>query len=245
MQTGTRLQAGQAGCVRVNTARTRNRYYRRSRLSERKFREIVRCFAMDMSASDTARLTMISIRSLNPIFLKMRQRMAQETERHSIFNLLPDNDHGTLPAAMSAKGSPRCNGRAPLLFGIHRSNDSVHTELVPDCSSPLLHNIVGGHQELASVFRPNDWVSRYHGLVDVHRGQYFPLQWHDSQRLQGAHALNGSEPFWVFTRRRLQRSMGIPRHTYYLHLKESEYRYSHRHNDLYQGLLMLLRQHPL
>ena len=245
MLTGTEPQAGRAGRVRVTAACARNRYYRRSRLSERKFREVVRCLAADMSASDTARLTMISVRSLNPIFLKMRQRMAQETEQHSIFNLLPDNDHGTLPAAMSAKGSPRCNGRAPLLFGIHRSNDSVHTELVPECSSPLLHNIVGGHQELASVFRPNDWVSRYHGLVDVHRGQYFPLQWHDSQRLQGAHALNGSEPFWVFTRRRLQRFMGIPRHTFYLHLKESEYRYSHRHNDLYQGLLMLLRKHPL
>ena len=245
MQTGTRLQAGQAGRVRVNTAPTKNRYYRRSRLSERKFREIVRCFAMDMSASDTARLTMISIRSLNPIFLKMRQRMAQETERHSIFNLLPDNDHGTLPAAMSAKGSPRCNGRAPLLFGIHRSNDSVHTELVPECSSPLLHNIVGGHQELASVFRPNDWVSRYHGLVDVRRGQYFPVQWHDGQRLQGAHALNGSEPFWVFTRRRLQRFMGIQRHTFYLHLKETEYRFNCPDNKLYLELLALLRKYPL
>ena len=245
MQTGTKPQAERAGRVRVNAAPVRNRYYHRSRISERKFREIVRCFAMDMSASDTARLTMISIRSLNPIFLKIRQRMAQQTERHSIFNFLPANDNSALPGAMSAKGSPRCNGSTPLLFGIHRSIDSVQTELVPECSSPLLHNIVSGHQELASVFRSNDWISRYHGLVDVPRGQYFPVQWHDGQRLQGAHALNGSEPFWVFTRRRLQRFMGIPRHTFYLHLKESEYRFNHLHDDLYQGLLRLLRKHPL
>ena len=116
---------------------------------------------------------------------------------------------------------------------------------MPDCSTPLLHNIVSGHQELASVFRPNDWVSRYHGLVDVRRGKYFHLQWHDSQRLQGAQEMNGREPFWLFTRRRLQRFMGIPRHTFYLHLKETEYRFNHLRDELYQGLLTLLRKHPL
>ena len=243
MLIGTDPHVERAG--RVNAACARNRYYHRSRISERKFREIVRCLALDMSASDTARLTGISVRSLNPIFLKIRQRMAQQIERHSIFNFLPANDHSALPAAMSAADLPRCNGSTPLLFGIHRSIDSVQTELVPECSSPLLHSIVGGHKELASVFRPNDWISRYHGLVDVRRGQYFPVQWHDGQRLQGAHALNGSEPFWVFTRRRLQRFMGIPRHTFYLHLKESEYRFNYLRDDLYPELLALLRKHPL
>ena len=58
--------------VRVTAACTKNRYYRRARLSERKFRELVRCLALDMSASDTARLTGISIRSANTIFLKVR-----------------------------------------------------------------------------------------------------------------------------------------------------------------------------
>jgi len=106
MLTGTEPQAGRAGRVRVSAACARNRYYRRSRLSERKFREIVRCFAVDMSASDTARLTGISIRSINTIFLKIRQRMAQETERHSIFNFLPDNTRCALPATMSAEDSP-------------------------------------------------------------------------------------------------------------------------------------------
>ena len=230
---------------RVTAACTKNRYYRRSRLSERKFRELVRCLALDMSASDTARLTGISIRSANTIFLKVRQRMAQETEQHSIFNIMPDNANCVLPAVTGPQALPRCNGSTPLLFGIHRSNGSVATELVPDCSSPLLRNIVSGDQELASAFQQGDWVSRYHGLVDVHGGQYFPVQWHGSQRSQGAHAPNDSEPFWVFTRRRLQRFMGIPRHTFYLHLKETEYRFNHLCDDLYPELLALLRKHPL
>ena len=104
MQTSTEPRARRARSCKV--ACVRNRYYRRARLSECKFREVVRCFALDMSASDTARLTGISIRSINTIFLKIRQRMAQETERHSIFNFLPDNTRCALPATMSAEDSP-------------------------------------------------------------------------------------------------------------------------------------------
>jgi len=245
MQTGTEPQAWRAGRVRVTAVCTKNRYYRRSRLGERKFREVVRCLALDLSASDTARLTGISIRSSNTIFLKIRQRMAQETERHSIFNIMPDNANCVLPAMTGTQALPRSSGKPPLLFGIHRSNDSVHTELVPDCSSPLLHNIVSGDQELASVFQPKDWVSRYHGMVDVRLAQYYPVQWHGSQYLRSAREMNGSEPFWVFTRRRLQRFMGIPRHTYYLHLKETEYRYNRPRDKLYLELLALLRKYPL
>ena len=244
MLTDTEPHVRRARRVCVTAAGRKNRYYRRSRLSERKFRNVVRCLALDVSASDTARLTGISIRSTNTIFLKIRQRMAQATERHSIFNIMPNSTNCELPAMTGPKALTRGNGKTPLVFGVHRSNGSIYTELVPHCSSPVLHNIVSGHLKLGSVFQSGGWVSRYHGLVDVGCGQYFPVQWHDSQRRQGG-ALNAREPFWVFTRRRLQRFMGIQRHTFYLHLKETEYRFNHRQNDLYPELLALLRKHPL
>ncbi|MGB8338047.1 MAG: IS1595 family transposase, partial [Burkholderiales bacterium] len=34
-------------------------------------------------------------------------------------------------------------------------------------------------------------------------------------------------------------------HTFYLHLKESEYRFNHRNDNLYLELLKLLRTNPL
>jgi hypothetical protein len=43
----------------------KNRYYRRSRISGKKFRQLLRCFAMDFTAADTATLTGISVRSAN------------------------------------------------------------------------------------------------------------------------------------------------------------------------------------
>ena len=38
---------------------------------------------------------------------------------------------------------------------------------------------------------------------------------------------------------------GVPRSTFYLHLKECEFRYNHRREDLYRLLLKMLRDEPL
>ncbi|MFL6208755.1 MAG: IS1595 family transposase, partial [Pyrinomonadaceae bacterium] len=62
-----------------------NRYYRRSKISERKMRQLVRHFALDLTASDVAQLTGLSRRSVTPIFLKIRERIAEECERASPF----------------------------------------------------------------------------------------------------------------------------------------------------------------
>jgi AraC-like DNA-binding protein len=58
-----------------------NRYYRRSKISERKFRQLVRHFALDLTASDAAQLTGLSRRSTTTIFLRIRVRIAQDCER--------------------------------------------------------------------------------------------------------------------------------------------------------------------
>ncbi len=42
----------------------KSRYYFRSRIGEAKFRQLIRCFALDFTAVRTAQLTGISVRSL-------------------------------------------------------------------------------------------------------------------------------------------------------------------------------------
>lgn len=61
----------------------KNRYYRHSRISEKKFRQLLRCFAMDFTATDTATLTDISVRSVNSIYLKLRRCIAAVCEQQS------------------------------------------------------------------------------------------------------------------------------------------------------------------
>ncbi len=57
----------------------KNRYYSRSRITEAKFRQVIRFFAMDFTASDTAKLPHISLRSINPIYIKLRKIILNTT----------------------------------------------------------------------------------------------------------------------------------------------------------------------
>ena len=55
-----------------------NRYYRFAKISERKTRQIVKYFALDLTANKTARLTGLTHQSVNRIYLKIRNRVAEE-----------------------------------------------------------------------------------------------------------------------------------------------------------------------
>ena len=62
-----------------------NRYYRCSKISERKTRQVIRYFAHDLTASKTAELTGLTRRSVTVLFVKIRQRIWEECERASPF----------------------------------------------------------------------------------------------------------------------------------------------------------------
>ena len=60
-----------------------NRYYRHAHISERKFRQLVRFFALDFSATAAAHLSGLTRKSITVIFLKIRKRIAAQCERAS------------------------------------------------------------------------------------------------------------------------------------------------------------------
>ncbi len=63
----------------------KNKYQKFSKITEPKFRQILQLFALDLTASDTAKPTGISVRSINSLYLKLRRRLAEECERQTPF----------------------------------------------------------------------------------------------------------------------------------------------------------------
>jgi len=107
-----------------------NRYFRFSKISEAKFRSLLRCFALDMTATQTARMSGISLRSVNHIYLRLREKLAKECEIKSPFA-------GELEADESYLGPRRVRGRRgrgaggkTIVFGLLQRGDQVYTELV-------------------------------------------------------------------------------------------------------------------
>ena len=74
----------------------KKRYQKFSKISEQKFREILRFFATDLTAPDTAQLTGVSTRTVNNLFLKLRRRMADKCEKHTHFPALSNAMNLTL-----------------------------------------------------------------------------------------------------------------------------------------------------
>lgn len=53
-----------------------NKYNTRSKISEAKFRHLIKCFLLDLTATETAQLTHVSLRSVTSIFDKLLHKIA-------------------------------------------------------------------------------------------------------------------------------------------------------------------------
>ena len=222
----------------------KNKYFKRSKLSEAKFRQIVRYFAMDLTATDCAELCGVSLRSINSIYLRMRSRMAEHCEALSPFagELEADESYFGPKRVRGLRG--RGAGRKTVVFGLLKRGESVYTEIVPDASKRTLQAIIRGKADIASVIHTDRWRG-YDGLVDVGFDKHFRVSHGANEFARGSVHVNGIESFWSFAKRRLAQFNGVARKTFYLHLKETEFRFNHRHQDLYTALLALFRNNPL
>lgn len=222
----------------------KNRYYKNSKISEARFRRLLKAFAMDLSASDAARLTGISVRSVNTIYLKIRHRVAELCEAQSPYSGEVELDESYFgPKRIRGKRGRGAGGKT-IVFGIFKRNGHVYTEIVPDVRKRTLLAVIRGHVSLDSVIHTDGWRA-YDGLVDVGYAKHFRVQHSDSEFVRDQSHINGIESFWAFAKLRLSKFKGVPKHTFYLHLKETEFRFNHRRSDLYKELMRLLRLDPI
>jgi transposase-like protein len=75
--------------------------------------------------------------------------------------------------------------------------------------------------------------------------KHFRVNHGENEFVQGKGHINGIESFWSFAKRRLEKFHGVPKSTFYLHLKECEFRFNYRGQDLYKIMLLLIRKNPL
>jgi transposase len=221
-----------------------NRYYRRSKISERKFRRVVRHFALDFTASDVAKLTGLTRKSVTSIFLRVRERIAEECERQSPFGGEVEVDESYFGARRVRGKRGRGASGKTIVFGVFKRNGCVYTEVVPDCRKRTLLAVIRGRVALDAVVHSDAWRG-YDGLVDVGYSKHFRVNHGRNEFARGTAHVNGIESFWSYAKRRLQKFNGVPARTFYLHLKECEYRFNHRNKELSKLLLKLLEGHPL
>jgi len=218
----------------------KNKYVNRSHISEHTFRHIIRLVSVDLDASQIAQLTGLSRNTINRYLNAIRQRIAQYCEAQSPFS-------GEVEIDESFFGARRIRGKRgrgafgkTIVFGLFQRNGQVYTEIVSDCSKATLQAVIRGKVSLQSIIYSDRWRG-YNGLVDVGYGKHLRINHEQDLFASGTTHINGIEGFWGYAKTRLVRFRGMRPSTFYLHLKECEFRFNHRRHDLFSLLLKMLR----
>jgi len=222
----------------------KNRYANRAKISEAKFRQLLRYFVYDFEAKTVASLTGLNRNTVNRYLTLIRTRIAEYCEQQSPVQ-------GEIEVDESYIGGKRIKGkrgrgayRKTPVFGIFKRGGKVYTEVVPDCAKATLQAIIRGRVDPDSVIHSDGWRG-YNGLVDLGYKKHYRVNHGADQFVDRKCHINGIESFWAYAKGRLSKFHGISDSTFYLHLKECEFRFNHRNKDLYKMLLKMFRDKPL
>jgi transposase-like protein len=222
----------------------KNKYANRSKISEKKIRQIVKLFSIDLDASQITKISGLNRNTINRYLTGIRRRIAEFCESQSPFS-------GEVEVDESFFGARRVKGKRgrgafgkTIVFGIFRRNGSVFTEIVPDCRRATLQAVIRGRVDLESVIHSDGWRG-YNGLVDLGYKKHFRVNHGQNQFVHDKSHINGIESFWGYAKTRLSRFRGMNKKTFYLHLKECEFRFNNRGKNLYPLILKIIRKYPL
>lgn len=222
----------------------RNKYIYRSRISEAKFREIARLFSLDIEASKIAKISKLNRNTINRILTLLRARLAEYCEEQSPYSGVVEVDESYFGARRVKGKRGRGSYGKTIVFGIFKRNGHVYTEIVPDCSKATLQAVIRGRVSLDSVINSDGWPG-YNGLVDVGYEKHLRVEHGNDEFVRGKIHINGIEGFWGFAKVRMAKFRGMNKTSFYLHLKETEFRYNHRNEDIYKIILKLCHEKPL
>ena len=222
-----------------------NKYIHRSKISESKFRQVVKLFALDLTSTQITALTGLNPKTTDSLVNKIRTRILLTSKSNSV--------SGEFEADESYFGPKRVKGRRgrgagskTIVFGLYKRNGKVYTEIVPNTTkAQTLQAIIRGHADIESVIHTDGWAG-YDGLVDMGYEKHFRVNHGENEFSRGfGNHINGIESFWGYAKHRLVKFKGIPRDKFELYLKETEFRFNNRGQDLYQILLKEFRSNPL
>ena len=219
--------------------KSKNKYISRSRISEKKTREIMKYYSQDMTAVQISNLTGLPRITINRMLNNVRKKIAKYCENKSEFIGEIECDESYFGG--KRKGDKRGRGvtnKVPV-FGLLKRDGKVYTQVIKNASSKELMPIIKDLVNKNSTVYTDKWKA-YDGLVlDGYKHKRIN---HSRLFAEKQNHINGIENFWGWSKERLRKFKGINRNNFYLHLKECEFRFNHRKNNLYKKILEVLIQ---
>jgi transposase len=212
-----------------------------SKLSKYKIKKILKCFSEDLPASKTSKLLNINRNTINRYFNIFRLLLihALETENIKISGSIELDESYFGAKRVRGKRGRGAAGKTPV-FGLLQRDGKVFVQIVDNCSKDNLRPVIQGKILEGSTIYTDGWKA-YDGLI-LNGYDHYRVYHSHNEFARGKCHVNGIEAFWSFAKRRLAKFNGIAEHKFFLHLKECEFRYNYRQQDLYMILSDLMKK---
>ena len=142
----------------------KNRYVKHAHISEGKFKYILKCFSLDLTATDAAELTNISRKTINRMYDRIRTALIPHVGPAGPTCGEFEVDESYFGAKrIRGKRGRGAAGKTPV-FGLLKRDGNVYVQIVANCSREALMPIIQGHILSGSKIFSDGWKA-YDGLI--------------------------------------------------------------------------------
>lgn len=193
-------------------------------------------FYLELSARKAARELGISYKTVISKYMLFRERIADYLDEQ--FTRL----RGELELDETYFGGKRKGKRGrgahnkAIVFGILERNGKVYVKVVPNVRAETLMEEIESKSVKGSVFYTDDFKS-YKSLKQFGKHHIINKQY---SYAKGRTHINGIEGFWSYAKERFHKYHGIKMKNYPLYLKEMEFRFNCRNEDIYALLVDII-----
>ncbi len=172
-----------------------NKYKRRSKISEAKFRKIVRLFILDIEATKIATITGLSRKTIGSIVNGIRKRISVYCEHQSPFQKGEIEIDESYFCARRVRGK---RGRGVhgkhLVLGLIKRHGKVYAQVVTNCSAlvliPIIKSKVGMDSEVYT-----DGFKTYDGLANFGYKKHHRINHSNNEFAKGKNHINDVKTF--------------------------------------------------
>lgn len=208
----------------------KNKLLKGGHLSEKKCREILQLFCDDLTATHIADISGVSRVTINSYFKLIRSAIAGYCEKINL-------SYRQFNSPFSNGSQEQGTELLPAYYGFYMNDEKISTAwLIDVCETSinrLKESTLNSHCDLsATVF------AGYHAVADCSE---WNLYWVNEHKPGAAFfGIPEIALFWKYTKSRLHKFRGMHKKTLYLHIKECEFRYNFRNNDILSVLSGIL-----
>lgn len=214
------------------------------RVPHRTYLWLVKLFELELTASQAALQTGVSYPTALRTFTMLRRAILATAQPDGLALLHreveADESYFGARRPRRSRGAPRNCGRSTPhktpVFGILERHGRVQVTVVPNCSADTLLRETRRVVKRGTLVYTDKW-SGYDTLTFC---GYRHLRVDHAKRFShGKVHVNGLEGFWAYAKGKLLKHHGVSPARFPLYLYEWQYRYTHRHENLFDLLLDL------